>query len=354
MPSAQRRVDAQGDRSPLESVTRLLARYRAHILADLAVVSLVLALPLSLRSAPPVANAVGPAPVVTADDDLPRAQTVSRSATISAANDPATRIAEDVRPIVHYPLGPDDTLATLANFFQITPEVIAFSNGITDPTLKGQQGREILIPPGQGALYTVQDGDTVESVAARFKVEPSAIMGYNRLYFEPEHFGPGQLVFVPGAAVPALVWQTAETTADTQEDADTPIVFTRPAPTVVYGNGVLAWPVDHPVISQYFWAYHQAVDLAVPYGSPIHAAADGTVVYAGWVAVGGLCVQIKHAGGIETGYYHTSVVFVSAGQKVQKGQVIARVGLTGVTTGPHVHFDVRHNGVFVNPLAYLR
>lgn len=349
MPHAQSEVRTQSGDPLFAGLLRTIARYRAHILVDLALVSLVLSLPLSVGSGSAV-SAVEPPPVAAAEIDAPRAQTVSRSATIMAASDPATTVASDVRPIIHYKLGPDDTLETIANFFKITPEVIAFSNGITDPTLKNQQGREILIPPGQGALYTVQSGDTVEAVAARFKVEPRAIMDYNRLYFEPEHFAPGQLIFVPGAAVPALVWVTA----DPQEGTDTPTVLTPPGPTRVIGTGALAWPVDNPVITQYFWAYHQAVDLAVPYGSPIHAAADGTVIYAGWVPVGGLCVQIRHAGGIDTGYYHTSVVFVSAGQKVVKGQVVARVGLTGVTTGPHVHFEVKQNGVFVNPLLYLR
>ncbi len=325
-----------------------LLRFRAHILVDAAVVSLVLALPLSLQGAP-AASAVEPARTAAPVVAVARASTVSRSATIRAAADPQTSVAADVRPIIHYHLGAADTLESIANYFKITPEVLAFSNGITDPTLTNQQGREILIPPGQGALYTVQAGDTVDLVAARFKVAPKAIMDYNRLYFEPEHFAPGQLIYVPGATVPALVWVTA----DQQEAASAPTVFERPAPGAPPTTGILGWPVRDPVITQYFWALHTGVDLAVPYGSPIYAAADGVVEYAGWVAVGGLCVQLRHAGGLETGYYHTSVVYVSAGQKVQKGQIIARVGLTGVTTGPHVHFEVKKNGVFQNPLAYL-
>lgn len=322
-----------------------LFRYRAHILVDAAVVSLVLALPLSLHGAP-TASAVEPAPVAMADV-VARASTVSRSSTITATTDPATSVADDVRPIVHYKLGPLDTLETLANYFKVTPEVIAFSNGITDPSLKNQQGREILIPPAQGALYTVQAGDTVESVASRFKVKPDTIRGYNRLYFEPEHFAPGQLIFIPGAAVPALVWQAA----DPSETVNTPTVLSRPTATVSRGNGRLAWPVAG-IITQYFWAYHTGVDLAVPYGTGIGASDDGTVVYAGWVAVGGLSVRIQHANGFETGYYHMSATFVTAGEKVTRGQIIGTVGMTGVTTGPHVHWEVKLNGRFVNPLDY--
>ncbi len=270
----------------------------------------------------------------------------ANGATITAASAPATSVADDVRPIVHYKLTAEDTLETLANFFKVTPEVIAFSNGITDPTLENQQGREILIPPGQGALYTVQPTDTLESVAERFKVEVKAIMDYNRLYFEPEHFASGQLVFVPGAAVPALVWRTA----DPEEVVTAPTVLARPAPAGPAPNGKLAWPVGG-IVTQYYWAYHTGVDLAAPYGTGIGASDDGTVVFEGWVPVGGISVRIQHANGLETGYYHMATTFVGVGQKVKRGQIVGTIGMTGVTTGPHVHWEVKLNGRFVDPLT---
>ncbi len=322
-------------------------RYRAHILVDVAVAALVLALPLSLRTEHRAANAQEPARVATmgADVEQPaRASTVSRGGTITPTTDPATRVADDVRQIVHYKLGGADTLQTLANFFHVSAEAIAFSNGITDPTLKNQEGREIMIPPGEGALYTVGDADTVESVATKFKVDPKAIMDYNRLYFEPEHFAPKQLVFVPGAQLPTLVYATVE--------EDEPTVIARPpAVNNPRPNGRLAWPVGG-IITQYFWAFHSGVDMAAPYGTGIGASEAGTVVYAGWVAVGGLSVRIKHDGGLESGYYHMGAVYVAPGQKVERGQIVGTVGMTGVTTGPHVHWEIKLNGAFVNPLAY--
>lgn len=341
-PRARRRGDAA-----VRTVGTTIFRYRAHIVVDLAVVALVLALPLSLRGTPAVASAVEPRPVAAAsvDADAPRASTVSRGATISAATEPATAVADDVRPIQHYVLGAADTLESLANFYRVSPEAIAFSNGITDPWLTNQQGREILIPPGEGALYTVQAGDTVASVAVRFKVDPAVIMTYNRLYFEPEHFAPKQLIFVPNAALPALVWQAA----DPEENVEAPTVIARPAAATPTPNGRLAWPVGG-LITQYFWPLHSGVDLAAPYGTGIGASDAGTVVYAGWVAVGGLSVRIQHGGGLETGYYHMGAVFVAPGQRVAKGQIVGTVGMTGVTTGPHVHWEVRLNGTFVNPL----
>lgn len=348
-PSTWRRVAAG-----LRTAASLIFRYRAHIVVDVAVAALVLALPLSLRTEQRAANAQE-APRVSAlgaaDEEPARASTVSRGAqarggTITAATAPQTRVADDVRPIVHYTLGAADTLQTLANFFGVSAAAIAVSNGISDPSLKNQVGRTIMIPPGDGALYTVQEGDTVPSVAARFKVDPKVIMDYNRLYFEPEHFAPAQLVFVPGAALPTLVYQT-----DPDEDEE-PTVITRPrAATNPSPNGRLAWPV-RGYISQYFWAFHTGVDMAAPYGSGIGASDAGTIVYAGWVAVGGLSVRIKHADGLETGYYHMGAVYVAPGQKVKRGDIVGTVGMTGVTTGPHVHWEVKLNGAFVNPLSY--
>ena len=326
-----------------------IRRARHHVLVDIAVVALVLALPLSLRGPSVAASAAAAQPVaaVSAADEAPRAQPLSRSGTITPVTDPTTAVADDVRPIVHYTLGPADDLQKIANFFHVSVDAIAYSNGITDPDLRNQRGREILIPPGDGALYTVKDGDTVALVAAHFHVDPAVIESYNRIYFEPEHFAVGQLIYVPGASVPPLKM----TIADEAPPTRTTPAIARPGPATPANAGRLAWPVAG-VITQYFWAYHTGVDLAAPYGTGIGAADSGTVVYEGWVPVGGLSVRIQHANGMETGYYHMSATYVSVGQKVDRGQIIGAIGMTGVTTGPHVHWELKLNGQFVNPLAY--
>ena len=94
------------------------------------------------------------------------------------------------------------------------------------------------------------------------------------------------------------------------------------------------------------------MDIAAPYGAPIGASDAGTVSAVGWVAVGGLRVCVAHDWGMTTCYYHTSATYVSVGQSVARGQVIAAIGLTGVTTGPHVHWEASLNGMLMNPLAY--
>lgn len=98
---------------------------------------------------------------------------------------------------------------------------------------------------------------------------------------------------------------------------------------------------------------HKGIDIAVPYGTPIYAADGGTVTYAGWMSGYGYLVQIDHGNGYVTRYGHNSSLTVSVGQKVYKGQQIARAGSTGNSTGNHCHFEIRYNGVARNPLNYL-
>ena len=99
--------------------------------------------------------------------------------------------------------------------------------------------------------------------------------------------------------------------------------------------------------------FHTGVDLAVPTGTPVYAAAAGTVVKAGWSGGYGYLVVIDHGNGYQTYYAHNSRLCVSVGQSVSKGQNIAYSGSTGNSTGPHLHFEVRINGNTTNPLNYI-
>jgi murein DD-endopeptidase MepM/ murein hydrolase activator NlpD len=104
------------------------------------------------------------------------------------------------------------------------------------------------------------------------------------------------------------------------------------------------------VITQYMSAWHSGVDIAAPYGTTLVAVSDGIVSATGWVPVGGLRVCVM-SGAVENCYYHTGAVFVAQGQWVERGEAIASIGMTGVTTGPHVHWETKVNGALVNPLS---
>lgn len=128
-----------------------------------------------------------------------------------------------------------------------------------------------------------------------------------------------------------------------------------------YGDGVMCWPCSGTISCEYGYRYcpfhgyelHSGIDIAVPTGTNIKAAASGTVMQAYYNSSYGNMILINHGGGIYTLYAHNSSLLVSAGTKVSKGQVIAKSGSTGNSTGPHCHFEVRKNGQPVNPRNYL-
>lgn len=118
----------------------------------------------------------------------------------------------------------------------------------------------------------------------------------------------------------------------------------------------LIWPVSGPITSPFGWRWgrmHQGIDIGVPMGTPIKAAAAGTIIYCGWESGYGNLTVIDHGGNLATAYGHQSSIAVSCGEQVAQGQVIGYVGCTGHCTGPHLHFEVRVGGNPVDPMGYL-
>jgi murein DD-endopeptidase MepM/ murein hydrolase activator NlpD len=118
----------------------------------------------------------------------------------------------------------------------------------------------------------------------------------------------------------------------------------------------LVWPVSGPITSPFGWRWgrmHEGIDIGVAEGTPIHAAAAGTVIYCGWEEGYGNFVVLDHGNNLATAYGHQSRIAVTCGQHVEQGDVIGYVGCTGHCTGPHLHFEVRVNGNAVDPMGYL-
>lgn len=125
------------------------------------------------------------------------------------------------------------------------------------------------------------------------------------------------------------------------------------------------WPLVGRITSTFGWRgspfrrsrsrqeFHNGIDIAAPRGTAVHAAADGVVIYAGWISGWGRMVKIRHQGGIVTSYAHNSSLLVKEGDRVVKGEIIARVGSSGRSTGPHLHFTIEKNGRPVDPMDYL-
>jgi murein DD-endopeptidase MepM/ murein hydrolase activator NlpD len=131
-------------------------------------------------------------------------------------------------------------------------------------------------------------------------------------------------------------------------------------PVQTLRNGALLWPVPGPISSGYGWRihpifhtreFHTGIDIAAPYGTPIQAVQEGTVIFDGWMRGYGMLVILDHGNGLSTTYSHLSSSLVHVGQHVTRGEVIARIGSTGWSTGPHLLFEIREDGRPVNPLG---
>ncbi|MDS3859229.1 peptidoglycan DD-metalloendopeptidase family protein [Thermosynechococcaceae cyanobacterium BACA0444] len=138
--------------------------------------------------------------------------------------------------------------------------------------------------------------------------------------------------------------------------------YVTPQPGPITGTGRLSYPIRAPITSTFGWRihpilgtqrFHNGLDFGAPTGTPIQAAERGRVIYAGWYGGYGNAVIVDHGNGATTLYAHASRLVVAEGDVVQRGQVLALVGSTGLSTGPHLHFEVRINGEPQDPSYYL-
>jgi len=219
-------------------------------------------------------------------------------------------------------------------------------------------GQQLRVPNSDGIIYEVRLGDTLSDVAGYFGVEVNDILDFpaNNLK-SVDDIVENQTVFIPNGAMPAPaepapgVTEVDDPTPDS-EPADSPPPSRGPSSAAGF-----VWPASGP-ISSYFSGGHPLgidIDQFNSPGAPVYATASGTVTFAGGTTCCsyGLYVVINHGNGLETLYAHLGSIIVSQGQYVEQGQVIGYVGLTGYTTGYHLHFEVHQNGQCVNPLDYL-
>ncbi|PIR42932.1 hypothetical protein COV25_00175 [candidate division WWE3 bacterium CG10_big_fil_rev_8_21_14_0_10_35_32] len=248
------------------------------------------------------------------------------------------------KPIDHV-VKDGETLEAIGKAYGISVESIKFANNIAATKLK--VGETLVIPPVEGTLHIVKKGDTIKSLSNKYNVAAQTIVDFN--YIDaPYELVVGQVVTIPDAKVP--VTQRYYTQADVYDTSSYGVIPYADSPTK--GSGAFLWPFSG-IITQGFNRYHPAIDIAANTGN-IVAADKGTVIRAGWWQGGyGNAVQIDHGNGYVTTYAHMSVIAVSNGQDVSKGEKIGVVGSTGRSTGPHVHFTVQLDGKYVNPLSVL-
>lgn len=249
---------------------------------------------------------------------------------------------------VTYTVQKGDTISTIANKFGISSDTIKWENDLTtdDITI----GDNLRILPVVGIAHKVESGDTVYSIAKKYGVNAQAIVDFPFNDFaNPQTFSlvTGQIVMVPDGVKPEeqVKPQYIKTT------------FIASGPVSITGEG-FTWPM-RGTLNQYFSWYHPGIDLGAPVGTPIVASQNGTVSQAytgGWNYGYGIHVVISGDNGYSTLYAHLMSLGVSAGDRVVAGKtIIGWVGLTGRTTGPHLHLEVRSaGGGNINPLGFLQ
>jgi murein DD-endopeptidase MepM/ murein hydrolase activator NlpD len=262
-----------------------------------------------------------------------------------------TSIQSSAEMLQHYTVKEGDTLTGIASRFGVSMMTLWWANKITSKDAL-HVGQELIIPPVTGLVYTVKAGETLEGIAAANKVSAENIVEVNGL--TDLNLIVGQVLVLPGAKGAPI---------PTPKPTKRPVSGGGGGAGVApqYNGGSWTWPVrgGGNYISQYFHYGHYAVDIAASYGTPVLAALSGTVVYAGWANTGcGYTVILRNSSSIYTMYCHNSAVVVARGQSVSRGQQIARIGQSGLATGPHVHFAVsigyphESGSYFVNPLRY--
>lgn len=243
------------------------------------------------------------------------------------------------REVITYVVEAGDVVTSIAQKFGLRPETIQWSNLQLYPYPDLLYiGEELFILPTDGVYHKVEKGDTLESIAEEYEVEPSAILEseYNDIA-DPETLGVGQMLVVPGGSKPYVAQ----------------VVYTGPPPAgAAQGSGNFMWAVSG-VITQGYWGGHQAVDIGAPCGTSIYASDAGYVSSVGWMEGYGNYILLNHGDGWETLYAHLSQILVRADISVQRGALIGRVGTTGRSTGCHLHFEIRQYGTKRNPFGLL-
>jgi murein DD-endopeptidase MepM/ murein hydrolase activator NlpD len=246
---------------------------------------------------------------------------------------------------INYVVEAGDILGTIAEKFELNITSLLWANNLSFySTIR--PGQTIKIPPVDGLVYKIKKGDTLEKIAKTYQSDINDIVEFNQLTSLHDIIA-GQDIMVPGGIKPSTYVPTKRPIAS---------VFTAPTsqPSTDSGSKLL-WPTNSRRITQYYKWRHSGLDIGNKTGQPIYASESGKVTTAGWNRGGyGYYVIINHGNGLVTLYAHATKLYVKRGDTVSRGDIIAGIGSTGWSTGPHIHYEVRVNGVRKNPLDYIK
>jgi len=263
--------------------------------------------------------------------------------------DEATRTEISVKPrdsLVSYLIQSGDTLSSLALKFGVSEETIRWQNELKEEAIL-KPGQELEIPPVTGIVHKVTRGETIYSIAKEYSVDAQQIVNWPfNTFTNDETFAlaVGQLVVVPEGVQPKASPPPAYLARKEKR---------TPSAGAVSGTGSFAWPASGGITQHFVW-YHPGIDIANRSAPDILAADSGTVIFVSYQKYAyGHHVIIDHGNGYTTLYGHMSSIYVNQGQTVTRGSAIGQMGSTGRSTGIHLHFEIRQNGIAQNPLSFL-
>jgi murein DD-endopeptidase MepM/ murein hydrolase activator NlpD len=301
-------------------------------------------------------------PTPTPPVDLPANRLYPSDAdTVARLPVPHTVIPDRLRvDTITYIIQPGDTIFDIASRFGLSPETIVWSNreALQDAPWLIQLGLELFIPPVDGVYHTVLEGETAASIASDFGVEPEVLYNEWNSLEEGAQLRAGQLIVIPGGEGDEVTWTAPPQYATSGSSlysygVCSGVTFTGPG-----ANGWFILPTGSPRVSGWYFRDprnpgHIGLDYACRSGDPLYAADNGVVSIAGWNGGYGILIEVNHGNGFVTRYGHFSDIIVGCGQAVYQGQLLGYCGSTGWSSGAHLHFEVRYNGVPQDPQAYM-
>lgn len=271
--------------------------------------------------------------------------------------------------VVEYLVKEGDTITSIAEQFGLQPQTILWANQpvLGDNPHNLRPGQRLNILPVDGAYHRWVAGESLQAVANFYGVSVEAILSSPANQLDPVQFQAsgdpgveaGTWLVIPGGRRNFVAWSAPFIPLDNLSLGKVlGSGACEEASASVAGSGVFIWPTTHRYLGGYGYepaANHPALDIFGNEGDPVYAADSGVVVYAGWNNWGyGNVVVINHNNGWQTLYAHLSAFYVSCGQNVLQGDVIAAVGQSGNVTLPQLHFELMYLGDRVNPYDYLR
>jgi murein DD-endopeptidase MepM/ murein hydrolase activator NlpD len=240
--------------------------------------------------------------------------------------------------IISYKIKKGDTLWDISKKNNVDLKTIMVINSLNENSILNV-GQTLEIPYSRSRMHIVRKGETMWSIALRYNTSVQNIRKSNPNKI-PANLSIGDKLIIPDSTYTAAVF--------TEESSRGGMLLS---------SMIFSWPIIGMITSHYGWrktGFHHGLDIAAGIGESIKAAASGYVSFAGYKPVYGNTVIINHPGGKQTVYAHAQKIYVKKNQYVTKGEILATVGVTGNTTGPHLHFEIREGKQTYDPLKYLR